>query len=168
MTQAVSDTGAVVAYEVTTPDGQRVWIRDRVGDTSRPVAEIDSAAPGISGNGCLVAYSAARELGIALTVVDRCATAAPAALPVGTVVDTLDAVDGSAARLSAPALSFDGSTIVWSTGTEIRRYVRTAVDGPHALADAFAPVAAPPVLTPEAPPILTPQIVTGSRRRRVG
>ena len=88
--QAISDTGGVVAYEVTTPDGRRVWIRDRVGDTSRPVAEIDSAAPGISGNGCVVAYSAQRELGIELTVVDRCATPAPAALPVGSVVDVLE------------------------------------------------------------------------------
>ena len=75
--QAVSDTGGVVAYEVSTPDGRRVWIRDRVGDTSRPVAEIDSAAPGISGNGCVVAYSAQRELGIELTVVDRCAHSRP-------------------------------------------------------------------------------------------
>ena len=73
--QAISDTGGVVAYEVTTPDGRTVWIRDRVGDTSRPVAEIDSAAPGISGNGCVVAYSAQREFGIELTVVDRCTAA---------------------------------------------------------------------------------------------
>jgi hypothetical protein len=153
VTQAMSDTGAVVAYEVSTPDGRRVWIRDRVGDTSRPVAEIDSAAPGISGNGCVVAYSAPRELGIALTVVDRCATAAPAALPVGAVVDVVDGQavpEGGVTTPSAPALSFDGSTIVWSTGTEIRRYVRTAPDGALQLADAFAPVSD------------TPGIVTGA------
>jgi hypothetical protein len=159
VTQAASDTGAVVAYEVSTPDGRRVWIRDRVGDTSRPVAEIASAAPGISGNGCVVAYSAQRELGIALTVVDRCATPPPAALPVGSVVDVLEVPalpEGEVARLSAPALSFDGSTIVWSTGSEIRRYVRTAADGAHELSDAFAPVPDVPVSD------VTPGIVTGA------
>ena len=150
VTQAVSDTGAVVAYEASTPDGRRVWIRDRVGDTSRPVAEIDSAAPGISGNGCVVAYSALRDVGIELTVVDRCATPAPAALPVGSVVDVLDVPEGATARTSAPALSFDGSTIVWSTGSEIRRYVRSATDGVHELTEAFAPVSD-----------VTPGIVTG-------
>ena len=31
----------------------------------------------------------------------------------------------------SPALSFDGSTIVWSTGHEIRRYVRPAAGGAH-------------------------------------
>jgi hypothetical protein len=151
VTQAVSDTGAVVAYEVRTPGGRRVWIRDRVADTSRPVAEIDSASPGISGNGCLVAYSAQRGLGIALTVVDRCATAAPAALPVGEVVDVLDVPEGDVAPSSAPALSFDGSTIVWSTGSEVRRYVRSAPDGAFELSDAFAPVSD-----------ATPAIVTGT------
>mgnify|MGYP001826546539 FL=1 len=151
--QAVSDTGGVVAYEASTPDGRRVWIRDRVNDTSRPVAEIDSAAPGISGNGCVVAYSAQRELGIALTVVDRCVTTVPDVLPVGTVVDVLE---GQVARLSAPALSFDGSTIVWSTGSEIRRYVRTAPDGAHELSEAFAPVFDAPVSD------ATPGIVTGA------
>ena len=91
VSQAISDTGGVVAYEVTKPDDRRVWIRDRVGDTSRPVAEIDSAAPGISGNGCVVAYSAQREFGTELTVVDRCTAApAPAELPVGSVVDVLE------------------------------------------------------------------------------
>lgn len=139
VTNAVSDTGGVVAYEVSTPDGRRVWVRDRVGDTSRPVAELDSAAPGISGNGCVVAYSARREVGIALTVVDRCATPDPAELPVGSVVDVLDVAADDEILQSAPALSFDGATIVWSTGSEIRRYVRPAATGTHELTDAFAP-----------------------------
>ncbi len=43
---------------------------------------------------------------------------------------------------AAPALSFDGSTIVWSTGSEIRRYVRPAlvaggVAADHLLVDSF-------------------------------
>jgi hypothetical protein len=48
-------------------------------------------------------------------------------------------------------LSFDGSTIVWSTGSEIRRYVRAAAAGAHELTDAFAPVSD-----------VTPVIVTGA------
>ena len=148
VSQAISDTGGVVAYEVTTPDGRRVWIRDRVGDTSRPVAEIDSAAPGISGNGCVVAYSAQQASRIALRVVDRCVNPAPALLPVGSVVGH---VAGDLTLSSPPALSFDGSTIVWSTGTEIRRYARAAPDGVHELTDAFAPA-----------PDATPGIVTGA------
>jgi len=136
VSQAMSDTGAVVAYEVSTADGRRVWIRDRVGDTSRPVAELDSAAPGISGNGCVVAYSAQQASRIALRVVDRCVNPAPALLPVGSVVGH---VAGDLTLSSPPALSFDGSTIVWSTGTEIRRYARAAPDGVHELTDAFAP-----------------------------
>ena len=35
----------------------RVWIRDRCAGTSTPTAERRSAAPGISGNGCVVAFS---------------------------------------------------------------------------------------------------------------
>jgi hypothetical protein len=148
---AISDTGGVVAYEATTPDGGRqVWIRDRVGATSRPVEETDSAAPGISGNGCVVAYSALRERGVELTVVDRCTTPYPTPMPPGAVVDVFDTDPGG---LSAPALSFDGSTIVWSTGREIRRYVRPAAGGVHQRVQTIAP--APAETTPAGAGIVT-------------
>ncbi len=141
---AISDTAAVVAYETsaaasdaaqsTTPSGslddRRVWIRDGDGGTSRAVAELGSTAPSVSGNGCVVAYSVIRADDIELTVVDRCATAAiDGPLPIGSVLDTVSRSDTPPAgppRVAAPALSFDGSIVVWSTGGEIRRYVRSA------------------------------------------
>ena len=132
---AISNSAAVVAYETqaATPNDQRVWIRDRVGGTSRGVAEVGSAAPGISGNGCVVAYPVIGDDDTSLTVVDRCTTSYAAALPIGTVLGSVSRVDDStgAAKVSAPALSFDGSTIVWSTGREIQRYERPATGGPY-------------------------------------
>ena len=72
-TPPISDTGAVVAYDTTVSDAdslptRQVWIRDRIGATSRPVGDPNSAAPGISGNGCLVAYSVVRSSAVELTV----------------------------------------------------------------------------------------------------
>ena len=55
-------------------------------------------------------------------------------------------------RASPPALSADGSTIVWSTGSEIRRYVRPAAALPYERTDAFAPL---PGATPPASGIVT-------------
>ncbi len=147
---AISDTGAVVAYDTTASDvdslpARRVWIRDRVGATSRPVGDPDSAAPGISGNGCIVAYSVVRSASVErsaaveLTVVDRCATPIGSPLPPGAMVDTVaaEAAPPDTGHLSAPALSFDGSTIVWSTGSEVRRYVRPPAGGTHQRAQSF-------------------------------
>lgn len=155
----ISDTGAVVAYETTAAapgnasssvDDRQVWIRDRDGRTSRALAEPGSTAPGISGDGCVVAYSVIVADEIRLTVIDRCATAielqlpkAPSPLPNGLVLDafTLEppasAVDPGAIRVGAPALSFDGSTIAWSTGRDVRRYDRPAAGGPHELTYTF-------------------------------
>ena len=143
---ALSDTGAVVAFEATDSSGPpRVWIRDRTAGTTTPVDELASAAPGISANGCLVAYSVPSGNGaaptVSLTVVDRCATSSGDPLPAGTVVDTVpvaptppppaalaapaaDPANDHVDEYAAAALSFDGSTIVWSTGSEIRRYLR--------------------------------------------
>jgi hypothetical protein len=141
---AISANGDVVAYEASTPDGGRqVWVRDRAGATSRPVAALDSAAPdstapGISGNGCVVAYSVLRDDDVELTVVDRCATKPPTPLPAGTRVDGVGADPGA---LSAPALSFDGSTIVWATGSDVRRYVRPDAGGVHRLTETIVPTA---------------------------
>lgn len=155
---AISDTGGVVAYDaidapvaVVAGNGpntagalmanRRVVVRDRVGGTSRPVAESQSAAPGISGNGCVVAYSVfgAGDQGpdVTLTVVDRCADRIGDPLPIGTPLGTVDPADIAAAGIAAPALSFDGSTIVWSTGSEILRYVRTNPAAAYQLSNSF-------------------------------
>ncbi len=161
---ALSDTGAVVAFDVTDSSGPpRVWIRDRAARTTTPVAELVSAAPGMSGNGCLVAYSVPGRGGtgptVSLTVVDRCATSSGQPLPAGTVIDTVPMIPTTTPPVApiadpagdptndvdeyaAPALSFDGATIVWSTGSEIRRYVRpTSITGgvvaDHLLVDSF-------------------------------
>jgi hypothetical protein len=168
VTVAMSDTGGVVAYErAVEADGEpsaepalepQVWIRDRVADTARGVVDVPSIAPGISGNGCVVAYSA---LGIdgdaatsSLTIVDRCATGPDVPLPIGTVLDTVAYPEGSPGA-SSPALSFDGSTVVWSTGREIRRYERPAVPSvatpaDYELTDSFDSTATP-----------VPEVVTG-------
>jgi hypothetical protein len=68
---------------------RRVWIRDRVGDTGRAVAETGSVAPGVSGNGCVVAYTVVDAGDATLTAVDRCATPIESPLPIGTVLDTV-------------------------------------------------------------------------------
>jgi len=142
---AISDTGVVVAFDaidatVAVDAGndpltdeaslanRTVVVRDRVGGTSRQVDEPRSAAPGISGNGCVVAYSVFRAGDVTLTAVDRCSAPVDEQLPAGMQLESfpIDRDDIAAASVAAPALSFDGSTIVWSTGSEIRRYVRPA------------------------------------------
>ena len=156
----ISETGGVVVYDAVETDssdeavpfaGRRVWIRDRIGGTSRPVAETNSIAPGISGNGCVVAYTVVSSDRAELAVVDRCVNPIEFPLPIGALVDTvaLDAAAIGAWPVAAPSLSFDGSTIVWSNGREIRRYARPAAGGPHALGQTFDVVAggAPDVMT---------------------
>jgi Tol biopolymer transport system component len=154
---AISDTGGVVAYDTVAPDtpspsmsfeGRRVWIRDRAGGTSRPAAETGSVAPGVSGNGCIVAYTVVADNQAKLTAVDLCATATGSPLPIGSVLDTV-AVESNAI-VAAPSLSIDGSTVVWSTGSEVRRYVRPAADAAHARTDTFDTVTGG-----------TPDVVTG-------
>jgi hypothetical protein len=158
--QAISDTGGIAVYDTTETDvtadsavssfeGRRVWIRDRVGGTSRPVAETGSVAPGVSGNGCVVAYTVVTGTEATLTAADRCSTAAGSPLPIGAVLDNValdtpapDAPESEAAVTDAvlvapPSLSFDGSTIVWSTGREIRRYARPASGGTHVRSHTF-------------------------------
>jgi len=147
---SVSATGDVVVFEVSPLDGEpRVWVRDRGANTTRPVAEVGSVAPGVSGNGCVVAYLVPADVGVRLTVVDRCAAPADAPLPIGTVVDTVD-LEGATA--GAPALSFDGGTIVWSTGREIRRYTRSTPTAAYALAHEF-----------DVSPVADASVVTGAR-----
>jgi hypothetical protein len=159
---AISDTGGIVVYETVDADAasdpaaaassfddRRVWIRDRVGDTGRAVAETGSVAPGVSGNGCVVAYTVVTDDDATLTTVDRCTTAAGSPLPIGSVLDTVpldmpapdtpasEAAVTDAVLVAPPSLSFDGSTIVWSTGREIRRYARPAEGGAHVRSHTF-------------------------------
>jgi hypothetical protein len=136
----VSDTGTIVVFEAAgAPDraDRRVWIRDRSAGTTIPTAEARSAAPGISGNGCVVAYSvpgAGAAVGnVSLVAVDRCSVSGGVALPSGVVLDT--AVTGGS--FASPALSFDGSTVVWSTGSEIRRYVRPTAQAAYVRTASF-------------------------------
>ena len=160
---AISDTGAVVAFDawdepVTAEPplaARRVWVRDRVGGTSRPVAEPRSAAPGISGNGCIVAYSVFGTSDVTLMAVDRCSAPVDKQLPAGIPLGKVSIVpaDVAAASTAAPALSFDGSTIVWSTGREIRRYVPTTSAPSYELSNSFGGG------TPESPGVATgPQV----------
>lgn len=121
---AVSDAAGVIAFVSGTEP--RVWIRDRVAGTTTPVADEHSEAPGISGDGCVVSYAVTTETAVALAVIDRCATEADAQAPV-----ILDSAPREPDLAPAPAaLSFDGATVAWSTGNEIRRYARTA-DSPY-------------------------------------
>jgi hypothetical protein len=59
--------------------------------------------------------------------------ASGAALPSAVVLDTV--VSGGA--FAVPALSFDGSTVAWSTGAEIRRYVRPTAQAAYARTASF-------------------------------
>jgi hypothetical protein len=155
---AISDTGGIVVYETVDADAaaatssfddRRVWIRDRAGDTGRAVAETGSVAPGVSGNGCVVAYTVVTDDDATLTAVDRCATPIESPLPIGTVLDTVALAVADSVLVAPPSLSFDGSTIVWSTGSEIRRYARPAAGAPYVRSHTFDTVAngSPDVVT---------------------
>jgi len=152
---AMSDTGAVVVFdagELVDGSDRRVWVRDRSARTTVPVGEERSAAPGISGNGCIVAYSVSGEQAgratSSLAVVDRCQASTGVSLPLGVIIDTVP----RGAEFSAPALSFDGVTIVWSTGTEIRRFERSAATGTYVLRNTF-----------DAGLVASPEVVTGAQ-----
>jgi hypothetical protein len=151
-TPAISDTGGVVVFDTVEPatgaDGdvastatRHVWIRDRIGGTSRAVTEPNSVAPGVSGNGCIVAFTVLADADATLTVVDRCAAPIEFPLPVGDVVDRFPIEPGVVDSIGAPSLSFDGAVVVWSTGREIRRYERPRSGGPHVRTHTFDEVA---------------------------
>jgi hypothetical protein len=122
----VSASGAVVVFETTQGPTDVVAVRDRVGDTTRTVAEPSTRRPAVSANGCVVAYVVVGSPSSSLVAVDRCAnpndTGAPDPLPAGSVVGAVASAAGSP---GAPALSADGNVIVWSTGQAIRRYERS-------------------------------------------
>ncbi len=138
---AISDDASVVAYVaevvITTETGGaeveekvgQVIVRDRGANTTLRVPDTRSSHPGVSGNGCVVAYTvevpadpddATSKPSVELRAVDRCLA------PEGGLGDNLvfaEAVVGTTAK-AAPAVSADGATIVWSTGTKIVRYLR--------------------------------------------
>lgn len=166
----MSDDAAIVAFEATPPDGDtttvvdpaagpsQVWVRDRIGGTTRPVFEPQSGAPGLSGDGCTMAYSVrSASLTVSLTVVDLCPDpdvvvggSAPDGgsdpLPAGTPVDVSTGVGtpaDPAVPFAVPALSEDGSVLVWSTGRDVRRYELVA--GVYVRDTAFDAAAVPDI-----------------------
>jgi hypothetical protein len=116
---AISDDGAVVAYDTgsATADN-RVVVRDRV--TGTTILAVAGARPALSADGCTVAVSTSTTSGASgattttLTAHDLCAS------------DPARVVATAAGKVIAqPALSADGSIIVWSRGGAIARHVDT-------------------------------------------
>ena len=95
-----------------------VTIRDRVANTTTEAPDAPSLHPGVSGDGCVVAYSVPVVANgtVQLMALDRCAAVGGSLVGSAIVVDTVTAP----AALPAPALSTDGSVIVWSTGRDDR------------------------------------------------
>ena len=115
---AISDDGAVVAYDTgsATADN-RVVVRDRV--TGTTILDVAGARPALSANGCTVAVSttttgAGGAISTTLTAHDLCASE-----PASVVAAAAGAVTAQ------PALSADGSVVVWSPGGAIARHVDT-------------------------------------------
>lgn len=112
---AISDDGTIVAYDSgsATADN-RVIVRDRAASTTE--LDVIGASPALSVDGCTVALSTIADAGGVITTTlsahDLC-DAAPTE-----VVAT-----AGVAATSAPALSADGRTIVWSAGGAISRHV---------------------------------------------
>ena len=127
----ISDDGKVVVFDsMTGTDAatRRVMISTRPAPgVTTAVPDAPSAHPGVSGNGCVVAYSvpvvATNSVRLVALKLDRpgCAPAGPQATPV--TIETIDNPGTEDGALPPPALSFDGTKIVWSTGTTVLRYV---------------------------------------------
>ena len=143
----ISDDGTVVVFDSMTPGDPttaQVMVRDRTAGTTTAVTDRPSMHPGLSGNGCVVAYSVpmVATSKIQLIAVDRCTasgTVGPTSVQVG-LIDDPGTVDGA---LPAPALSADGRVILWSTGTSVLRYVDPGTG--YALADTITPPPTTPV-----------------------
>lgn len=104
-----------------------VTIRNRQAETTQRVPDEPSLHPGVSGNGCVVAYSVPVSGGqVRLIALDRCTNPGGALIGSTEVVDTVTASADPTGALAAPALSDDGSVIVWSTGRTITRYVASS------------------------------------------
>ena len=165
----ISDDGNVVVFDSTTPGSPpppQVMIRDRTAGTTTPVPDAPSAHPGVSGDGCVVAYSvpAATPNAVQLMTVNRCSTG-PSGLARGAGPRRPDASPSAVgAALPTPALSFDGWVIAWSTGTTVLRYV-DAGSG-YALADTIDPPRTIPV-TPRQTLVTGPTVDLTSDGTRV-
>ncbi len=149
----ISDDGTVVVFDTTTPDtdptappAQRVMFRDRAARTTQAVPDQPSLHPGVSGDGCVIAYSVPDTASgaVQLVALDRCPPAASGSIGLSSVVvDTIAAPSASDGALPAPALSSDGSVIVWSTGATVRRYLDQGSG--FTLANTIVPPATTPV-----------------------
>lgn len=124
---AIDDGASVIAFVSEQEGIGRVAIRDRLAGTTELVAEPASSHPALSGDGCTLAYlvgvpadpvEGGSPSGTELRVLPRCDTTAGA--PASLLVVTVDGIEPAA----APALSADGSVLIWSTGTTIRRFER--------------------------------------------
>ncbi len=90
----MSDDGSIVVFDSTAGGGTTepvavVGIRNRVDDATGRVPDTPSLHPGISGDGCVVAYSVplAGTGQVQLTALDRCTTASGPLVGSATVVD---------------------------------------------------------------------------------
>ena len=144
----ISDDGNVVVFDSTTPGNPaipHVMIRDRTAGTTTPVPDAPSSNSGVSGNGCVVAYSvpAAAPNTVQLLTVNRCSTVPAGSLAAPVPVGTAASPSAVNAAPPTPALSFDGRVVAWSTGTTVLRYV----DGGsgYVLADTISPPLTIPV-----------------------
>ena len=129
---SASDDGRIVALDTADDDTSTLVAVDRVAGAE--IADVPStgAHPGVSGDGCVVAYSELDSSGanVALGAVDLCATPVED-LNVGSVAFS--------DPLPAPAVSQDGDVIVWSTGDDLLRFTRSAT-GTYERDTTFAPV----------------------------
>ncbi len=154
----ISDDGNVVVFDSMTsgtPLTRQVMIRDRTAPgVTTAVPSPSSVHPGLSGDGCVVSYSVpVAPSNIRLVAINRCST--PPVGTLGTPVTIATIPDpGTDGALPAPALSFDGKVIAWSTGTTVLRYVDQGAGAGYALANTIVPPLTNPV------PVGTP-LVTG-------
>lgn len=143
---SISSNGSVVAFSNSggTEFDHAIVVRDRdAASTAVFTAGATPSAAGISGNGCIVAYSvvvdapaAAEQAGtlVEIRVIDRCGSAAIAVEP-----KVLASIPGSS-TLPQPALSSDGDAIVVSTRSGLMHFrgalgaspVVTEIDGLNA------------------------------------
>lgn len=157
----ISDDGNVVVFDSMTsgtPATRQVMIRDRtVPGVTTAVPSPPSVHPGVSGDGCVVAYSVpVAPSSVRLVALTRCS--APPVGTLGAPVTIATVPDpGTEGALPAPALSFDGKTIAWSTGTSVLRYVDPGTGTGYALASTIVPPLTIP--TPPGTPLVTGRTV---------
>jgi hypothetical protein len=112
----IAADGSIVVFESTRGGLPAVSVRDRRTATTTVVPGTASRNGSVSGDGCVVAYVAADADAPPWqpTIVDRCD---------GLVVEPAGTFDSP---LAAPAVSSDGSVVVWSTGDGLLVFERAA------------------------------------------